>query len=434
MSFFYWRTRNARKYDLIVVKNFLLYACGSILVRGSSIIVAPFTMAMLSPADYGLLALINSSISICVAIIGCGLRQVLSIEYFHYDADEQKKIINDIISIYLICGVPLLLCGIWAIYSYPTFFFAHTISWYVISIAAFTSFIYFFVELFYQLLQYSGKAFELTLLQICTAALTIAITLVFLGLFKWGVESILFAQLIGMMLVFVCALSVYIKHRMYELWQITKSFEFVSTYLRIGVPFIPPLLLSIILGSGNRFILAHYATLDDVGIYAIADSCGQLFNAFILYPFSGSYHPYILYTYAHNKNNIRDIEYTNQRIMWITICTLIVCISAGYVLFKSWLHIFFPPHYYQVIRYIPYILYGSVFLLGQYFASAFIQFQKCTWFLSCVLIIPAGVNSVLGYILIPSFKIYGCLIASVFSYALFFMITLAYNRYILKKM
>jgi O-antigen/teichoic acid export membrane protein len=362
-------------------------------VRGASMIIAPFTMALLSPADYGLLALINSFISIFVVIIGCGLRQALSIEYFHRTAEDQKKIINDIALLYIICGFPLLAAGMYSLVIYPHLFFN-----------------------------------QLTFIQIVAALINIIGVILFLWFFAWGIESMLLATLLGMMVSFLCALYVYVKHRWYLFLHAKRSIQNIYAYLRLGVPFIAPLLLSIMLGSGNRFLLAHYATLHEVGIYALADSFGQLFNAFILIPFSGSYHPYILTQYAQHKENILAVEHANQRTMFVAMMTLAIAIIGGYIVGKPILYYLFPAKFHQVIEYIPYILYGYVFLLGQYFVSALIQFQKCTWFLSCALIMPAALNMMLGYLLIPLFTIYGCLIASLCAYASFFMITWWFNR------
>lgn len=407
-----------------VIKNFFIYSCGSLLLRSASLIVAPITMTILTPADYGLLALTNSFISIFVVIIGCGLRQALSIEYFHYEGDGRKKIINDIITLYLLCGTPLLCAGM------CIFIYKQNVSAYLLAILFATCCLYFFVELFYQLLQYSGNAFALTVIQTTAALCNIVGTIVFVWFFKWGVESVLLANLIGMLTGFFCAVYAYRNQQLHIWLDLKRSISALSSYLQIGLPFIPTMLLSIVLASGNRFLLAQHGTLHDVGIYALADSFGQLFHMLVLYPFSGSYHPYILTKFGQNKETLLIVEQTNQRIMYLAMATAAVCIICGYFLCKPLLVFVFPARYHEVIQYVPYILLGYVFLLGQYFASAFIQFQKCSWFLSCSLIIPALLSISLTLLFAPAYKIYGCIMASTCAYASFFIITLLFNKHL----
>ncbi len=85
-----------------VIQNFFIYVFGALCLGGFSILLAPINMRILSPHDYGVIALINSCISVGVTILGLGLRQFLSIEYFHHDTAGQKKLINQILGY---CGL-----------------------------------------------------------------------------------------------------------------------------------------------------------------------------------------------------------------------------------------------------------------------------------------------------------------------------------------
>lgn len=422
-------TNIAAFYASPLVKNFFIYSFGALLLRGASFMIAPITMAILSPADYGLIALVNSFISIFVIIIGCGFRQALSIEYFHYTEREKKEIINDVIGAYFICSIPLLCIGVWSIPYIAPYAFKQSVSIFLVAIIAAISCLYFFVELFYQILQYERKAFLLTTIQISTACINIAGTVICVWYLRWGAESALFAYLISMLTSFIWAMRIYLGHYFSAHFDIKRCIKKIRWYLYLGFPFIPGMLLSIALGSGNRFILAQYASLHEVGIYSLTESFGQLFQAIVLVPLSGSYLPHILVQYK-NGQNIFAVEQTNQRIMYKSMFLMGLCIFCGYVVCKPLLYAIIPAQFRQALPCIPYTLFGYVFLMGQYFASAFIQFHKRTWFLSSSLIIPALCNILLAYMFVPRFKMYGCLLASVCAYAVFFIITLAFNWYL----
>ena len=93
-----------------VIKHFFVYLTGALVLRSISLVTAPITMSIVSPSDYGSLALLNSFISMSCIIAGLGLRQALSLEYFHYTQEEQITLIKNIVIIYSIITLPVLIC------------------------------------------------------------------------------------------------------------------------------------------------------------------------------------------------------------------------------------------------------------------------------------------------------------------------------------
>ncbi len=410
-----------------VIKHFFMYAGGALFLRSITILMAPINMRMLTPHDYGSLALVNSFISISTAITGLGLRQVLSIEFFHGNNAQRLKLINDIIIMYVSIMGPLLLLSIYFHTVFYSGFFANCVPASVIIASLVIVFVYFFVELLYQVLQYKQKARTLTLLQTSAALLTAFITITFLYYLQLGFASIIWAQLVSMILTCSIGFYLYYKKNYWLYLQITSSLKHTIRYLKLGLPFIPTMLFGWILASGDRWLLARYCSLHDVGIYSIADTFGQLFQFLILNPWSGSYLPYILNKFCTSKGNLLDIEQHNQRIMTASMIAIAILITSGYVLSRPILHSILPEAYHEAISYIWIILMGYVFLLGSYFASSFIQFHKKTYFLALALCIPALLNIIFNMILIPHYAVYGCAMATLASYILYFIITLGYN-------
>jgi O-antigen/teichoic acid export membrane protein len=419
-----------------VTKNFCIYFAGALLLRSISLFSAPITMNILNPHDYGLLALVNSFISIAVVFAGLGLRQALSLEFFHLDEDNRKILINDIVGIYLLISTPLLIGAFVCMPFINRSLFLNAAPSVLIAISFIICFIYFFVELFYQLLQYHCKAAALTTLQTTVALITLISQILFLWHLRLGIYSIIGAQLIGMLISFVVALYMYYQQSCNSSFSLSRSFNTVWHYIKLGLPFIPSVLFGWILASSNRFVLAHYTTLHDVGIYALADTFGQLFHMVILYPLSGSYLPTLLTRFSQNKNSLISIEQNNQSIMRKSMVCAAVIIIGGFFLFRPLLFWVLPYAYQEAINYILITLLSYVFLLGQYFVSAFIQFHKKSWFLAFSLLIPSGINLALNSILIPyctarcCCAIYGVVISSFISYAIYFLITLTYNHYL----
>ncbi len=444
-----------------VIKSFLIYSGGTVILKSISLILMPFVLQVLPPAQYGLLSLAMSFTNILVIISGLGLRQTFGIEFFHGDSASRRRMANEIIALYLCINIPLFLLMLFNLPLLNHFLFLGTASNTLMLLCLLYCFLQFFTELFYQLLRYQCKALQLTFLQIGTALSTIGINLFLLYNFPWGTSGMLFGYTLGLLITFFIALRAYLKSgclpiktwatkiKNISLSRIAHQMNLLGTpkkypsllchqtaqrgfyYLRLSLPFIPGMLFNWILVAGNRWLLARYGTLHDVGIYSLADTFSQLYYTLILYPMAGSYLPHLMHQFAQNKNNIAAIERTNKKTMYLSMLGMAALITAGYIIGKPILYWFLPTKYQEAIGYIWLILMGQIFLMGTYFTSALVQFQKKTTFLAASLLLPALINLSLSMLLIAPLGIYGCVLATLVAYIAYFASMLWYNQKLL---
>ena len=410
-----------------IVKNFFIYSFGHVILRSISIIIMPFALALLSPSQYGLLSLAISFANIFIVFLSFGLRQVFAIEYFHHDAQGQKKILNEIITLFIFFALPVLLMLSFNMQKINSIIFIGQASSQLIAATLIFCFFYFFSELFYQVLQYQCKAFELTVLQSSVAVLTILTNIAFLFLLGWGIEGMMVGYIIGLLIVFCIGAKQYIQHKYYESLDIKKNLSLFFHYLKAGFPFIPNILFSWLLSYGNRWILAHYASLHDVGIFALADTFSSLYQMLIIYPLSCSYLPILFKRYAENKNNLSATECWNKKNMYMCMIVMASIITIGYTVCKPLALKILPLKYHPALNYGWFILMGNIFLMGATFASSLIQFYKKTYFLALAICVPALLNVALNMLLIPRWAIYGSVWATMASYICYFALILAYN-------
>jgi len=416
-----------------VVKNFLIYSFGAFFLKGISVLLAPIIMRILTPADYGLLALITSFINIVFTFAGLGLRQFLMIEYFHFDDAGRKKIINDVIFIYCACMLPVFILLFFNSSLINRFVFFNQVSTTLIYLSLSVAFMKFFVELFFQILQYAGQAFTLTLLQVVSALVIVGLNLLFLCVFGWGVFSLVASQYTSVLLILLLFIYFYISQCYYIGVNIVGSVKKSLFYLKGGLPFIPKILFAWVLAVGDRWILARYGTLSDVGIYSVADMFGQLFQMAIIIPISYAYFPHLMSKFAKNKGSrgkLLAVDAWNYRNMFLVMGALFILVSLGFTLLKPLVCIIIPKSYHSALQYVWFLLIGYIFYLGTYFSTGFLHFQKKVYFLVFALLVPAVCNIGLNIFLIPMFAIWGCVIATVFSYVLYFIIILIYNFYL----
>lgn len=414
-------------YNSSVIKDFFTYSCGAIFLRTITLFLAPIILQTISPEEYGMLALINSFIAIVSPVVGLGLRQVLTLEYFHCAGINRRQLVNEIIIVY-VCLSTLICTFIYAMrMPLQHYLLGQQLNEKLLLIAIAQTYVYFFVELLYQLLSYERKTYALVGLQMSVALITISCSLLFVLQLQWGIAGILAGQCVGSCIAFFFGTYCYYASEHYRLISFSVSAKKIAHYIQYGLPFLPGMIFAWLLASGNRWFLAHYGTLHDVGIYAITDTFAQLFQTLILLPWSASYLPYILTSYAQNRNNILVVEQRNHMIMYIVMICLALTIICAYMICTPLLIWLLPVAYHPAIEYIWPLLMGYVFLFGSYFASSLIQFHKKNYFLSFALCIPAVVSGVLNSMLIPHFGLYGCTGATIVSYAVYFIIVLGYN-------
>lgn len=416
----------------VLLKHFLLYAGGACMLRGASMLVTPLTLKLLSPQEYGIVALLHSFTSITTVLLGFGLRQALSLEFFHNNDHAQRTMINHIITIYTVLAVPLCILALYNGAYVSQTLFLNKVPVSLIAIAVAYCFLFFFVEFLYQLLSYQGHARLLTYLQTGTALCIIMLNVLFLMHYKLGIYSSMTSYLIGYVLVFGISFYAYLQSSCLATYDFYASIRALPHYVRIGLPFVPSMLCNWIVSSSDRWLLARMSSLHDVGIYTLADAFGQLYLMIILQPLGTAYFPYLMKEFSANKNNLIAIEQANRKRTLYGMLGMLCAMTLGYIMVKPILRMLMPAKYHDALRYVMVLLTSYILLTGTYCFSALIQFHKRTWFLASALCIPALCNCILNILLIPRWGIAGCVWATCIAQFCYCSITYWYGNRILK--
>lgn len=420
------RDQSARAIRSQTAKNFLVYSLGGLILRGANFILLPFITAHLIPAEFGLLSMTRSFVTITTLTLGLGLRQVFGISYFKKNETERKELLYDLVGIYLIVSLPILLLmftGKSMLNQYLFFGNAnHSVLLMVFAICS----IYFFSELFYQILRYERRAATLATAQICAAV--IRISLIF-GLLTWmnaGIAGILFAQLIGLGTVISIGYATYAQQFPSIHWNTKRLFSNIGPYIMQGIAFIPNIIFIWLLGLIDRWYLGKYLSMHQVGLFSMADTFGQLLYVAGIGPLKAAYFPYIYERFS--QNSFAKTDAWNKRFIVVIMSAAFIITWTGFTFGKPILYRILSKNYHQAFGYIMPIMANYILLLGTALATAPINYCKKMWVLGCTLIGLIGVKILLNSILIPHTQIYGCLHATALTYLVYFIIILWYSR------
>jgi len=251
-------------------KDSLIYGVGSVITRFIGLFTLPLFTAYLTPAEYGVLAMLALLTMVVQPLFSLGLGAAMGPCYFERDDVQNKSTV------------------VW------TTFFIHTLSSAFLIVIAwnYTAFIAKLVRLseeHYLLigLSLTGCAFTIiataitarvqfekqaklyvvvTLITALTAILVSIITVVVLG---WGIKGMVIGQLSGNAITLVAFLIISIQHTKY-----TICTRMARELFRLGLPLMPSFAFLFILMHANKYFLESKLGLDAVGVYSIGFNLG----------------------------------------------------------------------------------------------------------------------------------------------------------------
>jgi O-antigen/teichoic acid export membrane protein len=192
------------------------------------------------------------------------------------------------------------------------------------------------------------------------------------------------------------------------------SLSWLKPYFRFGVVFLPAGYAVWVLNSLDRVFLAHYHTLEDIGIYSIGFTFGYTLIQMIVNPIWNLFPTRAAELY--NQNNIDELNILfNQSIKFI--CWIIFPSILGLALIgDSLLAIITTNDFVDGYLVIPIILTGYLFLMLSAYFEFIVILKNKPWLSTYFTLTACFVNVALNFILIPRFSYMGAAIATMLSF------------------
>lgn len=410
-----------------IVRNISIYFIGSLLLKLASVFLVPALLGVLDVSSFGLLSLLMSFLGVISILLGCGLRQVFALDYFHLTWRERREMVNDLLAVFA-CAVAFT--TIVVVFSFDFingFFFKYEATQSMLALCLLYGCSALVTDFFYQILMYQKKAFLLVTLQLASVVVLCGSAWFFVWYLKFAVVGMLLAHWLSVSLSALVAGCLYLQRSLYNFFSLKRFFSVGFSYMLRGLPFIPSVFASWFLSSSNRWLLAHYGSLRDVAVYAVADLAGGLFQATILYPLGAAYVPLLFEKFAQHKQAAHSIDSLNKKIMVIAMIGLWIFFVVAYVLGRPVALFFLPQAYHAAIPYAFYLIASNVFLLGTYFTSAYVQFKKRTDMLVGSLIISSIISGISARLLVPILGLPGCIATLFIAYGFYFLLMFVCN-------
>jgi len=401
-----------------ILRHSGIYGIGIMVQKAGSIVMLPIYTRYLSPRDYGLIELLDLSVTV-LGMIFCA--QFSAALFYHYFEAATPKARGTVVTTTLLGsavlgalggGLGILLAGRVSVLVF------HTPAYAAYLRILFFQFVFTLpVESCFCWLRTINRADLFVLLSICRLVLSAALNTIFMVGFKLAITGFLMGSLIAtavmaLVMVFLC------------LHRTSGPFDF-SLFKRL---FRYSLTLSIggaalfIMNFADRFFLQRFTTLANIGLYSLAYKIAML----ISYCHS-SFHTYWssqMYDLAHQKSYAMYFSrvFTYLSLVLATV-SVVISLSSGIVL-----HILTTPPFFAARRLVPILLLAYCLrAVGDYFRSVlYIENQpgrdaQINW-------LGAGL-CLIGYaVLIPGLKVWGAAIATVLAFAVVAVVAFIWAR------
>lgn len=387
---------------------FMLF--GSIGTKLLSFILLPFYTKFLTPKIYGELNLIIAFISFITPILTLELSGAL----FRFSSGKTEKEQNK----YLVTGI---------IYTLPVILIAFLLLKQLIKeeyiqeyfFILLLTFIFNFInEMFKEKLRCNSKIKFYTAIGIIETTLVISLNIYFVP------KCNLFGMLLSSLIASFCIM-------LYLLFQI-KFFSLISRenlnkkiyeeMLRYSLPLIPNAVVWWVMGLSDRFFIKYYHNFELVGLYSLANKYSLLLTTLF-----GIFYKSLQISALEEFGTKNYSKFFKD--IFFSISDLLIIVSMFLVYFiKIIIKISVATEYYSVWQYIPLLL--IVTLFSSYSAILGINYlvNKDSKGVFNTSLIATVANILFNFILIPKYKVYGAIIATIIAYLILFIIRIIESK------
>lgn len=392
------------------IKRFLghsaIYFIGNFLNRLGIFLLLPIYTNYLTPEEYGTIELVFVAIAILRVFLGMRLSHATLRFYFEYETvDDRKKLISSsMISGIFWCFFLLLLL----------LYFSENLSLLFFKDMSYKNLLLLgFVIMFFEVSSEVPIAYlrakEHSIFYVMTSLLQLLLRIILniylIVYLERGITGILLGNLISAIIFWGCLFG-------FTFWNsgLRLDFSKVIAIWKYSYPLVLASLPALAIKNSDRIFLTWYASLEVVGLYALAIRFGMALRSFILEPFQlnfGSFRFSIM-----KQDNAKEI---NSRMLTYFVY-IVSFVGLFLTLFsREVIEVMASKSFMEVYKVVPLIIVTTIINGAVYILQTGILVEKKTYYVSYISIVTALFNVMLLSILVPSIGIYGAALSLLFA-------------------
>lgn len=397
------------------VRHSAIYGVGNILVKLLGFLMLPFYTHYLSTKDYGILEILDLSMTLFALVLNMGLTPAFLRCYAGAGSlEEKRRVVSTGCVFGVVTGSLTFLLGAGFIRPATTLVLGPDVPSMYLLLSFGSLVLSYMANLPRTYLRALDRSTAFTAVDTAGVFLLLILNVVFIAVLKAGLAGILWSSLIVGALQFVL-LSGWAFHK--------AGLGFSKTHLHRMLGFGLPLILSniglFVLNFSDRFFLQHLRSLEMVGIYAVGYKFGFMMNYLFVQPFFVMWQSrmYVIHAQPEHRKIFKEI---------------FALYSLGLVYSGLAMALFSPevvrlmvePKFAASQEIIPVIVLSYVLYGLSYYAGLGLFLTDKTKIVGIIGAVTACLNLVLNYFLVLHYGMMGAAVATLLSFA--FMATVSY--------
>ncbi|MDK2870372.1 MAG: hypothetical protein PWP39_1607 [Pyrococcus sp.] len=381
-----------------LAKNTLLFSLGTLGSTVISFFLVMIYTRYLTTSEYGMIDLINTTISLVVPVITLQITEAV-FRFVMDEAIDKQKLIST--AIYFVC-ISTFLFFITTIYFGRKYMPKEVVSLFYLLVV-----INAIIRVQTAFVKGLKRIKTLVTADILSSIFMAIMILIFLVKLQVGITGYFIAIIISW--IFKSSILCF-KERMYNYLISPFDKNLLKQMLRYSVFLIPNAIIWWVVNVSDRYLLAYFLGVEAVGIYAVSYKIPQLLSI----PTMIFYQAWQISAVESYKSENRDQVYTN--VFTVYLALLMISLSIFLPLLKPLTSILFSSSFYESWKYASFLLFGTVFsALSSFSGTVYIASKESKGALltsSIAALINAGVN----IILIPVWGIYAASFSTFLAY------------------
>jgi len=399
-----------------LLKHSIVYSISNVAIKASGIILLPLYTTYFSVAEYGRLGLILITIIIISQSLILG--QGLSLIRYNNSSEfkDKKKSIFFTLTIVITFVILVFIIVANSYITQIAALFGNAIQYkpllqisvYIISVTTLNN-------LLLSKLRADENSILYSLSSIVKIIVMVLINIYLIVYEKLGIESVLYAQLIGELVQTAIVFPSIIKQMDFKI-----EFGIITNSLRFGVPLIFSAMAINLLNGSDRYLLKFMTNENVLGLYELGYKVAGVVNMFVILPFGLTLMPFAYKMFRKDG----DKEYYSKLKSYVTFVLLWAGLTLS--LFGKELVMLFAqdPSYYPAYSVVPFIVLAYVIYGTSMISSLGMILTGNNFFVALITLFCAMLNIGLNFWLIPEFGMMGAAINTVVA---FFILDLLSN-------
>lgn len=393
-------------YSSQLLRSSTIYLIGGLISSGIPFLLLPVLTRYLTPADYGILAVVNSLSSLLLNVVVLGQNSSYQRFFYDYSEEKAKSLLFNVV-IVMTCSTLLtgvLLCAFQLVIHYN---FGFDDKWLMIILfIVYGNSIHLLIMGYIQIINRPLTYLTINSVKALLIMLISIFFVVYQGL-NW--QGRVFGNLFYIILFLPIGFGFIFFSKKFE---IAPSKEILKEIGYFGCGLLPGEVAGWGSNLADRLILAHFAGAETTGLYNIGYQFG--FIVYLVVAASGrAWSPFFWENWLKKGENGKKRILKASRIILIGIFSLALFVSlAGPILLRFMV----APEFYSASQFITLIAFGYAFQGFHIIFSPYLSYHKKTFLMSNIAIATVVVNIGLNILLIPQYGGQGAAMATLFAF------------------